>query len=41
MNDRNYLKYAIKRPKNIKQINYVDSRARIKTLKSIFKMNNV
>ena len=35
MNDRNYFKYAIKRPKNIKQINEIDFWARNKTLENI------
>jgi len=35
MNDRNYTKYAIRRPKNIKQINEIDYWARNKTLNKI------
>ena len=35
MNDRNYTKYAIRRPKNIEQINEIDYWARNKTLNNI------
>ena len=40
MNDRNYIKYAIKRPKNIRQIYLIDFWARNKTLEKI-KLYNV
>ena len=38
LNDRNYKKYAIKAPKDLKQIKKIDSWARTKTLKNTFKI---
>ena len=38
LNDRNYKKYAIRKPKNIKQINLIDDWARNITLKNIKKI---
>ena len=35
LNDRNYKKYAIRKPKNINQINEIDAWARQKTLDKI------
>ncbi len=37
LNDKNYKKYAIKKPKNINQINAIDLWARINTLKNLYK----
>ncbi len=38
LNDRNYKKYAIRKPKNIDQINKIDSWARNKTMEKILKL---
>ena len=38
LNDRNYKKYAIRKPKNIDQINKIDSWARNKTMEEIKKL---
>ena len=38
LNDRNYKKYAIRNPKNITQINKIDSWARAKTMEKISKL---
>ena len=38
LKDRNYKKYAIRKPKKISQINYIDNWARIKTLEIIKKL---
>ena len=38
LNDKNYKKYAIKKPKNINQINTIDLWARINTLLKINKI---
>ena len=35
LNDRNYKKYAIRKPKNIDQINFIDLWAKHTTLKKI------
>ena len=35
LNDRNYIKYAIRRPKNINQVNEIDFWAKNKTLEKI------
>ena len=35
LNDRNYKKYAIKKPKNLKQINDIDLWAKEKTMELI------
>ena len=35
LNDRNYKKYAIRKPNNLKQINIIDKWAREKTLEKI------
>ena len=40
LKDKNYKKYAIKKPNNINQINLIDIWARSSTLKKI-KFNNV
>ena len=37
LNDRNYKKYAIRKPKNIKQIIHIDNWARKKTFERINK----
>ena len=39
MNDKNYKKYAIKRPKNINQIKSIDHWARENTLRKLKKLN--
>ena len=38
LKDRNYKKYAIRKPKKISQIYYIDNWARIKTLEIIKKL---
>ena len=38
LNDKNYKKYAIKKPKNINQINTIDLWARVNTLKKLNKL---
>ena len=39
LNDKNYRKYAIRKPKNIKQINNIDMWARDKTFEKINKIS--
>ena len=39
LNDKNYRKYAIRKPKNISQINNIDMWARDKTFEKIKKIS--
>ena len=41
LNDRNYKKYAIRNPKNITQINVIDSWARERTMKKLKMMKKI